>query len=288
MPKLRGRNGRYLRGVKSTTNTESEVWLQRYAAEHGLEGGDDHQPDLGGSRRPDFRLSSGQNAAIVEVKEFESTYLDTALKGVGPRNMVSTDPEQELETLRRKVRKGADQLREYQGRGEALIVALANPNNLYVGFDNDDVQAAIHGDLSYTFAVDPRTGGAAEEGRFEYGQNGVFADRRRYVSGVITLHRGTLAQEAINRWHDANRHRWESATEPRERMEAYLAARDEEALEAAGETEGDFYFVSVYESKWVALGEAAQIARDLFNGPRDEFWTVDLATRKPLRIYPVE
>jgi hypothetical protein len=267
---------------------ESEVWLERYAAEHGLEGGDDHQPDLDGSAEPDFRLTRGGSAAIVEVKEFESTYLDTTLKNVGPRNVVTTDPEQELETIRRKVRKGAEQLREYQDRGEALVVALANPNHLYVGFDNHDVQAAMHGDIGYVFAIDPRTGGAAEEGRFEHGRNGVLADRRRYVSGVLTLHQGSLAREAIERWHTEHRHLWEAVEKPRERMEAYLAARDEEALAVAGSTEGDFYFVRVYESKWVALGDAVPVPRDLFNGPRDEFWTVDLATGKPLRIHSVE
>lgn len=26
--------------------------------------------------------------------------------------------------------------------------------------------------------------------------------------------------------------------------------------------------------------------RDLFNGPRDEFWAVDPATGKPLRVHP--
>jgi hypothetical protein len=91
----------------------------------------------------------------------------------------------------------------------------------------------------------------------------------------------------INHWHDENRHLWEPVTEPRERMEAYLAARDEEALAAAGATEGDFYFVRVYESKWVALGEAVPVPRDLFNGTRDEFWTVDPTTGKPLRVHPV-
>lgn len=51
--------------------------------------------------------------------------LTFALKNVGPRNGVITDPEQELETIRRKVCRGAEQLREYQDRGEALVVALA-------------------------------------------------------------------------------------------------------------------------------------------------------------------
>ena len=238
------------------------------------------------SRRPDFRLARGESAAIVEVKEFESTYLDTVLKNRGTSTVITTDPEQELETLRRKVRKGAEQLREYQNHGEALVVALANPNHLYVGFDHRDIQAAMHGDIGYVFAVDPRTDGAVEEGRFEHGLNGALADRRRYVSGVLTLHQGSLAREAIDRWHDEHRHLWDPITEPRERAEAYLAARDEDALEAAGATEGDFYFVRVYESKWVALGEAAPIPRDLFNGLRDELWTVDLATGRPLRLHP--
>lgn len=65
--------------MPTTAENESEVWFERYAAEHGLEGGDEHQPDLGGGSdtpQPDFRVRKGDSSAIVEVKEFETSVLN--------------------------------------------------------------------------------------------------------------------------------------------------------------------------------------------------------------------
>jgi hypothetical protein len=37
-------------------------------------------------------------------------------------------------------------------------------------------------------------------------------------------------------------------------------------------------FVRVFETPGAATGEAVPVRRDLFNGPRDEFWAIDPAT----------
>lgn len=73
---------------------ESEVWMERYAADHGLDGADDHQPDLRGGEgapRPDYRFSRGTSSAIVEVKESETSTLDKRPRGAGRRNAVTLD-----------------------------------------------------------------------------------------------------------------------------------------------------------------------------------------------------
>ncbi len=66
--------------------TVAEEQFEAYLLESGIEGGEDHEPDLGGGpeeRRPDYRVSRGDAAAIIELKGFESSSLEEALGGGG-------------------------------------------------------------------------------------------------------------------------------------------------------------------------------------------------------------
>lgn len=261
--------------MDAATKKTSEVWFERYASEHGIEGAEDHEPDLGSDAKPDFRVFRGDASAIVEVKEFDTSVLDRRLNEAGPGNVVMLNAESELATIRHKLGKAAKtQLRPYADRGEPLVICLANPNGVMIDLDSDDILAAMYGDPAYVFDIDTATGAAVNDGRFEFTRNGAFVDSHRYVSAVMTLHRGTLAVEARERWYDENRHRWAGIEDRIARSVAMLEARDDD-LEAAEATEGDFYFVRVYEAKWAALGEAPRLSADLFSGPRDEFWQID-------------
>lgn len=62
----------------------SELWFEEYLLERGIGGGDDHHPDLGASRQPDYRIHSGTDTAICEVKEFKSSKADERF-AVAPR-----------------------------------------------------------------------------------------------------------------------------------------------------------------------------------------------------------
>jgi hypothetical protein len=42
--------------------------------------------------------------------------------------------------------------------------------------------------------------------------------------------------------------------------------------------EGDFFFVRVYSTISSGKGEAVPVPRDLFSGPRDQYWAVNPAT----------
>jgi hypothetical protein len=41
--------------MKTAERKASEQWFERYATERGLDGADDHQPDLGGLADPEVR-----------------------------------------------------------------------------------------------------------------------------------------------------------------------------------------------------------------------------------------
>jgi hypothetical protein len=123
-----------------------------------------------------------------------------------------------------------------------------------------------------------RTGEAVNDARFQFGRNGAFVDSHRYVSAIMTLHRGTHAAEATERWYDDNSHLWASIEDRHDRAVAMIEARDDEGLRAAEATPGHFYFARVYETTGAALGTAERVSSDLFDGPRDEFWQIDPAT----------
>jgi len=137
-------------------------------------------------------------------------------------------------------------LKPYIPRGEALIVGLANPKSLWLSVaDPQMLLLAMEGNPTYTQPMDARTGGPAGDGEFVYGRDGPLGNQDHpYISGALFVHQQT----------DAERR-----------------------------SVGD-YFVVVAESKRVWEGTATPIPRDLFTGPRDEFWTFDPGTRQYVRL----
>jgi hypothetical protein len=63
-----------------------------------------------------------------------------------------------------------------------------------------------------------------------------------------------------------------------------LEVRDDESLHAAEATLGEFYFARVCEMKGAALGTAARVSPDFFDGPRDESWQIDQETGMIARL----
>jgi hypothetical protein len=57
--------------VGSALKTPAERQFETYLRDVGIDGGDDHEPDLGGgsdARRPDYRVSRGNTAAIISQR----------------------------------------------------------------------------------------------------------------------------------------------------------------------------------------------------------------------------
>jgi hypothetical protein len=88
----------------SAVKTCAEHQFEAYLREAGVAGHEDHQPDLGGgpgSRRPDYRVTRGEAAAIIELKGFETSSVeDVLVRGGG---VVIRDASQELAPVRNKI-----------------------------------------------------------------------------------------------------------------------------------------------------------------------------------------
>lgn len=258
----------------SALKTPAEHQFENYLFDVGIDGGDDHQPDLGGgaeARRPDYRVSRVGDAAIIELKEFASSSLEDALER--GRGVVIRDAKEELAPMRYKIGEALKQLRPYRDRPEPLIVCLANPGRLMVVGENpNEVIAAMYGEWAVRVSIStPENPGPADDPEWFLGRNGVFGGGLHpYVSAVMTLHERTYREEAIERWHQGMKERLAGIEDRQERAALTFEATREPAFAQADATLGSYRFVRVFETHNVAA-TAPPVPRDLFNGPRDEF-----------------
>ena len=267
----------------TSPKTESEKWFEAYAAERGLEGADVHQPDLGRPARPDYRIHRGGPGAICEVKEFTTSSLERRLEGVSYATVSGRD---HFGTVRNKINEAAKkQLRPYAGGDDALVVVLANPLGIQVPiYQSGSVFEAMYGDGGWVMQIDPATGGG-DQGEFALLDDGVFGGgRHRYVSAVAVLHRRKHAADAIERWRAERSSSWDAIADRDERVAATLEAHNDPSYEEAAQTPGTYHYIQVYSTASTATGEAVRVPRDLFNGPRDQYWTMNAATGSCLEL----
>lgn len=256
------------------TRNPAEQQFESYLRTVGLDGGDDHQPDLGGgpcSRRPDYRIQRGESAAIVEVKAFETSAMEDALDRGG--GVVIRDAAEELAPVRNKIGEALKQLRPYRGRSEALIVCLANPHRLMVaGEDPNEIIAAMYGEWSVTVAIStPENSGPPTDPEWQLGRNGVFGGGlHSYVSAVMTLHERSHRKDAIEDWHRDLQMRLSGVDDLDERGALTIEATRETTFAEADAAPGSYQFVRVFETHHVG-STAPSVPRNLFTGPRDEF-----------------
>jgi hypothetical protein len=264
--------------AKTAKKETSELWFEEYLRERGLEGGDDHHPNLGPGRRPDYRVSRGADAVICEVKEFTDSKLDRRFREAvrtGQRGFVASSDEQ-YGSVRKAISRAADQLKDVKDHGEALAIVLANPSGVSVDLDHPtDVIAAMYGNEAVSIAVAPVTGPLPPaDPETTFGRDGALTAKHRYLGAVITLHRRTNAKDATETWSKANQHRWAELEDSREATRIVAKAHQEPEYREAAATPGEYYFVHVYSTISSGTGEAVPVPQSIFTGPHDEYWAM--------------
>ncbi len=270
--------------MKWAAKNLAETQFEAYLAERGIAGGEDHHPELGAAKNPDYRISRDGPPAIVELKGCENSRMHERL--LGSRGAMVLSDDDVYGSTRNTIKKATRRLRPYAGRGEALIVGVANPKKIWTPTeDAQEMIAVLHGNPAFSVPISIASGEAVASGESICAEDGVFGGGlHRYVSGVLTLHERTKARDAVERWHEENRPRWDAVADRRQQMVVYLEARDE-ALETAEAVPGSYRFVRVFETLSAAEGaDAAPVPRDLFDGPLDELWTVDPTDGKVERV----
>lgn len=255
----------------------SEDWFERYLVDHDVDGGDDHHPDLGVSKKPDYRISRDSNGAICEVKEFTTSGMEKRFAAASGQPMSLSD-EEVYGAVRSKISDAAEQLKPLRDHDEALVVVLGNPHGIYVPLWRvTDIVACMYGNQGYSMPINLETGEGGP-GEHVFLRDGALTGKHRYISAVATLHHGALADEARQQWLDENRDRWEGIEERQERAVAMLEIMNAE-LDPLAQREGEFFFVRVYSTLSTVTGEAVPVPRELFSGPRDQYWAVNPATK---------
>jgi hypothetical protein len=92
----------------------------------------------------------------------------------------------------------------------------------------------------------------------------------------VTLHCREKAEDAKELWIEENRPRWDGCWDRRAIMVAMMEIlHNDPGFEEAANTEGHYFFTRTYETAATATGEAVAIPRELFTGPKDEFWAMN-------------
>lgn len=273
--------------------TTADEWFERYLLDHGFDPGE-HEPDLSSwsvETHPDYLPTGDAGQIACEVKQFGK---DSKLaKRLAEQRYVAASDAEVYGPIRNQVAEAAGQLKPLASRQIPLVVVLANPAGAPVDLSFEHVIAALYGNSQWTVAIDPTTGAAVDEGRFELGRDGKLTNDHAYLSAIVLLHRCDLAHEASRKiLAQAGEHfsgEPRTAEERRERMVAVI-----EELERHDLPTGHYFRVEVIET----LSElAVPLPETWFAGEHDRRWRCNaagyyemvlgsLTARRALRVGP--
>jgi hypothetical protein len=149
-----------------------------------------------------------------------------------------------------------------------LVVVLANPDGAFVNLSSEHVLASLYGNLTFTIPIDPTSGGAVSDGRFEFGRDGKLTNDHPYLSAVALLRR---REHKVDRIAEISAEEREPA--PRDFDEAARAAyKLSQRLEKEDLPEGDYLYLDVIET---ASNTAVPLRDDWFRGPNDTRWRLN-------------
>jgi hypothetical protein len=265
----------------STDLNQSELWFDRYVAEHGQNPGDS-EPDLGIEESPDRLITWKDQQVVCEIKEFGADVVRSTgrVQSIGATRW--------YRPVREKVHQGARQMRELRDSEVPRVVVLANPQGMFIPLKTADVIYALYGNPGYTFQVDPATGAAVTEPQAFAGRDGEITNDHPYLSGVLILRHRTNEQDFYDELHArlAEDHGWvdtaKMTAEATERSRVFLEAVD--AAKGRGEVpDGDYLYADLI----VAMSDqACPLPRTVFDGPRDSRWEFNQDTGAYVRVEP--
>lgn len=240
--------------------TKSEELFERYLRETAHDGWDDHQPDLGSAKNPDYKISKNGASAIVDVKEFADSKLHQRSQ-VGNK-VFNASQDEMLGDVRDKIGKFAKQVKPFERSGLPLVLVLANPNNILVPLGEFEIRAAMYGMPMFGGEFDPEVGQVMNM-RTIPGLNGKLTNHHQYISAIAVLGTYTHKQVANDVWLDANRNRLEA--EFPEDFEGKVGAVFD-GLRSVHAPDGDFVFARVFHTE---SDQAVPLPPELFDGPHD-------------------
>ena len=242
----------------SEEKTVGEELFEGYLDQHGYPA-PEHHPDLRISKRPDYLVRLGEAECICEVKEFNPDEISSPFIGSGG----TTSMTQVLKPVREKIRAAAKQLKPLAHRNLALVVVLTNPHRAFVPLGEREVVWAMYGDPTFTFQVDPETGGGVGEERFTTGRHGKLRNDHPYLSAIAVVSERPGSADFYDEQAESS-----TATTSEEKIEEIIGFHER------GEVpEGSYYRADCFKTM---SPEATPIPEVFFDGPNDRLLEVDL------------
>jgi hypothetical protein len=252
------------------SRTLADEWFEGYLRQEGLQGADEHEPDLGVNTRPDFLIAGGPHQAVCEVKQFETSGMQRRFALPGNRYGALSHDEV-FGGVRGQVKEAARQLKPLAPRGLPLVVVLANPKHIPMAFDVDHVQGSLYGNPTFGGPYDPATGTITTIGRVK-GRDGQLTISHPYLSAVVLLRRREHAADFDEAWKaehfPALRERHGDTTD------LALAMLEELERKPPGPP-GAYFYVQVLHTVTAMSGVASKLSPAIFSGSRDEVYEPD-------------
>jgi hypothetical protein len=255
------------------SKTTADEWFEHYLLERGLEPGE-HEPDLsswGVETHPDYLPTTKGERIACEVKQFGK---DSKLaRRLAEQSYVAASDAEVFGPIRNQVAEAAGQLKPLAARRLPLVVVLANPEGAPVDLGMEHVLAALYGNPQWRVPIDPSTGSAVDEGRFELGRDGKLRNDHAYLSAIVLLHRHELAYEASRKILAEAGKRFSGEPKTAEERRGRMVAAVEE-LQRHDLPTGQYFRVEVIET----LSEhAIPLPEEWFAGEHDRRWRCNAA-----------
>jgi hypothetical protein len=245
----------------------SEEWFEQYLRDTGHDGADEPEPDLGGTKRPDYLVQKNGARAIVEVKEFEVSDHERRKRAALERGQsFEAHAKKALQQVRGRVHDAARQLKPFRDLGLPLVVVLANPRGVLVRLDSDEVGWALYGDPTVSGWVDARTGERVHMTPVR-GHNGRLTNSHPYLSAIAVLSIRPHAADFYDEWYAEHGEPYPT------RSAAVQAFAD--ATRKARPPDGSYPVLNVFHTLASERGDAVPLAPELFDGARDQHWCAD-------------
>lgn len=168
--------------------TDGDRLMQRYLRDRELPGADDHEPDLGVSRRPDFFIPRAGVSLVAEVKTLTKSPILERTKVAGFGRAFSMGADELHRPIRSAVKEASRQLRPLRDHGHALVVVIANPHRLPFDHSLGMVLGALYGNEAVVMPFDSATGTLDEDAASaQFTRNGKLTNDHPYISGVVLL-----------------------------------------------------------------------------------------------------
>ena len=163
------------------SKTKSELLFEELLKERGFEfkRGEEYFEKGRGKTCPDYYVKTKYGNIICEVKEFIEPEIHKMIRKV---KVASFSSKRILGPIKNKINTASRQLRPYAENEIPMIVILSNPYGFFVDLRNEEIEAAMFGEIGVKIPLSDD-----KESEWFFGRDGILTNQKEYISAVCVL-----------------------------------------------------------------------------------------------------